>query len=338
MSFSKVTGHDFQKEFLLKSIEKGRVANSYLFYGQEGIGKRLIALEFAKLLNCKRKNDRPKENPGGVCECSSCLKIDSSNHPDVTLVKCEDSSEIKVKQIREQIEDLIYLKPYEGKYKVSIVNDAEAMNTNAQNAFLKTLEEPPGEAVIILISSKPQHLLKTIISRCQRLEFFRLSDQVIENGIKQKGELSQDRYAIAVKLSQGSLAKAILLDEELISERKRIIEKISELKKDSAVELLEFVDSIASQKSSKEHDHLKIFFEILFMWLKDILYLKSDISDENLVHKDFYEISKKLSERWSAEQILELSSFLEEAWDSLFHRNVNKQYVLENLIIKFAQA
>jgi DNA polymerase-3 subunit delta' len=338
MSFSKVIGHDFQKEFLIKSIEKGRVANSYLFYGQQGIGKRLVALEFAKLLNCRRKNDGLMENQVDGCTCISCMKIDSSNHPDVTLVKCEDSFEIKVKQIREQIEDLIYLKPYEGKYKVSIVDDAEAMNTNAQNAFLKTLEEPPTDAVIILISSKPQYLLKTIISRCQSLEFFRLNDGVIENAIKQKAGLSQEQYDIAVKLSQGSLSKAILLDEQLIAERKEIIEKISELKSHNAVELLEFIDSIASQKLSNGNDNLKIFFETLFMWLKDILYIKSGISDENLVHKDIYNISKKISDRWSFEHILELRSFLEEARDSLFHRNVNKQYVLQNLIIKFVQA
>ena len=338
MGFINILGHDVQKEFLLKSIEKGRVASSYLFYGQEGIGKRLLALEFAKLLNCKTINDSLKETLGSGCVCTSCLKIDSFNHPDITLIKPEDSSEIKVKQIREQIEDLIYLKPYEGKYKVSIVDDAEAMNTNAQNAFLKTLEEPPADSVIILISSKPQYLLKTIISRCQSLEFFRLNDELIEDNIKQRGELSEDWQDIAVKLSQGSLSKAMLLDEELISERKRIIERISELKRDSPVEILEFIDSIATEKSSKGNDELKIFFEILFLWLKDILYLKSNIGEQQIINKDVYAISKDFSQKWSFEYILELRSFLEESRDSLFNRNVNKQFVLENLIVKFVQS
>ncbi len=337
MSFSNIIGHDFQKEFLVKSAGKDRVANSYLFYGQEGIGKKLVALEFAKLLNCERRNDRLKEELMGVCECDSCLKIESSNHPDVMVTGPEDSSDIKVKQIREQIEDLIYLKPYEGRYKVSIVNDAEAMNTNAQNAFLKTLEEPPADAVIILISSKPQFLLKTITSRCQSLEFFRLDEGAIANTIRENQALSEGNYDIAVRLSQGSLSRALIISDEVISERKRIIEKISELNENGAVELLEFVDSIASDKSSRGGDNLSMFLEILFMWIKDILYLKSNVSDENLIHKDFYEVSKMFSEKWSFEYILELREFLEEARDSLFFRNVNKQFVLENLMVKFAQ-
>ena len=212
------------------------------------------------------------------------------------------------------------------------------MNTNAQNAFLKTLEEPPADSVIILISSKPQYLLKTIISRCQSLEFFRLNDELIEDNIKQRGELSEDWQDIAVKLSQGSLSKAMLLDEELISERKRIIERISELKRDSPVEILEFIDSIATEKSSKGNDELKIFFEILFLWLKDILYLKSNIGEQQIINKDVYAISKDFSQKWSFEYILELRSFLEESRDSLFNRNVNKQFVLENLIVKFVQS
>lgn len=338
MSFSNITGHQYQKDFLIKSVQKARVASSYLFYGQEGIGKRLVALEFAKLLNCNREVEELNYNQKDVCTCTSCLKIERSNHPDVTIVEPNDSSDIKVKQIREQIEDLIYLKPYEGKYKVTIVNDAEAMNTNAQNAFLKTLEEPPGDAVIILISSMPQYLLKTIISRCQSIEFFRLSNEVIENSIRANTELSQQHCDFAVKFSHGSLSKALLLDERLILERKRIIEIISELNSDNPVELFEFIDSIESEKSQRGNDDLIFFFETLFMWLKDILYIKSNGSDEHLIHKDIYSISKKYSQRCSIDHLLELRLFLEEARDSLFNRNVNKQYVLENLIIKFSNA
>ncbi|NIP39622.1 MAG: hypothetical protein GWO07_14990 [Candidatus Dadabacteria bacterium] len=337
MSLSNITGHDFQKEFLIKSVEKNRVASPYLFYGREGIGKRLIAIEFAKLLNCQRQVDRLSQNPGHECACASCLKTESANHPDVTLVSPRDSSEIKVKQIREQIEDLIYLKPYEGKYKISIIDDAESMNINAQNAFLKTLEEPPADAVIILISSKPQYLLKTITSRCHSLEFFRMNDEAIETAIKAKSELSAQLRGIAVRLSQGSLSKAFMLDEQLISERKRIIESISELHSDNPASLLEFVDSIAKDKTSSDLEY-KMFFETLFLWLKDILYLKSDIDRKNLVHGDLTEISAKFSEIWSVDYILELRAFLEQAWDSLLFRNVNKQFVLENLAIKFAKA
>ncbi|NIT14497.1 MAG: hypothetical protein GTN99_09730 [Candidatus Dadabacteria bacterium] len=338
MSFSSITGHEFQKEFLIKSIEKGRVANSYLFYGHEGIGKRLIALEFAKLLNCIRSDNGFIEKSQDLCNCASCLKITSSNHPDVTVVEPEDSSEIKVKQIREQIEDLVYLKPYEGKYKVCIVNNADFMNTNAQNAFLKTLEEPPLNAVIILITSKPQYLLKTIVSRCQGLEFFRLSEKVIENAIGSNTEISSELSHTAVKLSQGSMSKAILLDANMISERKRIIETIARLSCSNPVELLEFIDSIATDKTAEGTRVLKLLFETLYLWLKDILYVKSEISDEYLIHKDISSITLNYSKRCSIEYILELQQFLEQSWDALFNRNVNKQYVLENLVIRFANA
>ncbi len=336
MGFPSITGHEFQKEFLMKSIKKQRVANSYLFYGPEGVGKKLVALEFAKLLNCERKRDGQGVYDEGKCTCSSCLKIDGSNHPDVTVLKSVDSSEIKVNQIREQIEDLIYLKPYEGRYKISIIDDAESMNINAQNAFLKTLEEPPADAVIILVCSKPQYLLKTITSRCQSLEFFRLDESVIIQAIKSKSQISAEHYETAARLSQGSLSKALMMDEELLLERKSFIDNIANIQNRSAVGILELVEDISKEKSSDSNDY-NVFFETLFMWLKDILYMKSNIDDKHIVHRDITEATKRFAQIWSIDYILELRSFLEKARESLFFRNVNKQFVLENVIIKFSK-
>ncbi len=336
MAFSSITGHEFQKEFLMKSIDKGRVASSYLFYGPEGVGKKLVALEFAKLLNCERRREGLGDYDEGKCTCSSCLKIEGSNHPDVTVLKSVDSSEIKVNQIREQIEDLIYLKPYEGRYKISIIDDAESMNVNAQNAFLKTLEEPPCDAVIILVCSKPQYLLKTITSRCQSLEFFRLDESAILHAIKTKSQISAENYETAARLSQGSLSKALMMDEQLLLERKSFIDNIANIQNRSAIEILELVGDISKEKSSDSNDY-NIFFETLFLWLKDILYVKSKIDDKHLVHSDLTEDTKKFAQIWSIDYILELRSFLEEARESLLFRNVNKQFILENLIIKFSK-
>ncbi|MBL7070801.1 MAG: DNA polymerase III subunit delta' [Candidatus Omnitrophica bacterium] len=146
---------------LKRAIESGKLAHAYIFAGVEGCGKSLLAVDFAKAVNCQDKENAP-------CGfCSSCRRIDSDSHPDVRWIrKADDSSEIKIGQIRE-LESQIILKPYEGRYKVFIIADAGLMNAEASNSFLKTLEEPPENSLILLIAKSPGDLLPTVVSRCQ---------------------------------------------------------------------------------------------------------------------------------------------------------------------------
>jgi DNA polymerase-3 subunit delta' len=179
-----VIGHEKQKNILLSALKRGREATSYLFSGESGIGKATFSLEYAKAVNCLE----PVETDGlmDACDsCSSCKKLSSLNHPDLKIVQ-PDGDVIKIDQIREVAEFLSFT-PFEGKKKVVVIDEAERMNQSAQNAFLKTLEEPPDDSLIILITSSEDTLLETIRSRCFRIKFAPLSNIETEEVLRRQG-------------------------------------------------------------------------------------------------------------------------------------------------------
>ncbi len=210
MALSEIIGQDRAVSILTRTLQRGRMSSAYLFAGESGIGKRLTALNLAKAVNCKGRNDDkglpvpdadsgPLIEPGkqqaelspeqiglDACDfCASCRKIESSMHPDVLVIGPE-KGEIRVEEIR-AIEDALSFMPYEGNRKVVIIDEADTMNQSAANAFLKTLEEPPDKSLLILIAANPYRLPETIISRCSRINFSPLSEEackkVIEKGI-----------------------------------------------------------------------------------------------------------------------------------------------------------
>jgi DNA polymerase-3 subunit delta' len=164
-----IVGHKKQWEFLKKKFESNQLSHAYLFTGAKEIGKKTFAIEFVKLLNCLAE-----KKPCG--KCVDCQMIEKNIFPDFkTITKKEDKSEIDISQIRE-VQKFLSYKSYYGSFKIVVVDDAEKMNQEAQSCFLKTLEEPKGKTLLILISSKPDMLLSTITSRCQTLKFLRPKD------------------------------------------------------------------------------------------------------------------------------------------------------------------
>ncbi|HEB75989.1 MAG TPA: DNA polymerase III subunit delta' [Nitrospirae bacterium] len=176
-----ITGHDRPKHILLGSLATSRVATTYLFAGESGIGKRLTAIEFARAVNCldpvtvsDRGRDGARAEGLDACDrCSSCRKFSSLVHPDLKLVEPEGGV-IRIDAVRE-IQEFLSFAPYEGRKKVVVMDDAECMNQAASNAFLKTLEEPPPDSLIILVTAAPERLLDTIRSRCFVVRFSPLS-------------------------------------------------------------------------------------------------------------------------------------------------------------------
>lgn len=332
MSFADIIGHEFQKEALLRASREGRVSHAYLFFGPDGIGKKLMAIEFGKILNCLRENSN-----GGHCDCNSCKKIEKGIHPDVFLVEHKGVKDIKVDQIREEVEDRLFFKPFEGRFKLAIVDDAHRMNPSAQNAFLKTLEEPPSDSVIVLISSQLQALLPTIRSRCQLIEFKPLPEDVIVNEIKRRTDLSPDECTIASQLSGGSLGRALDLDKNLLSQRKEIIMKLSNVSPNRASEVLGIADSILKSSASGEVEKLMLIFDIISLWLRDMVLIKIGFGEDSLSNRDLISVTRKLADRRSIDNILDKITFLEKAWRAIFHRNANKQIVIENLVLKIAE-
>ena len=179
MSLHTIIGQEKAVRILSGTLKRGCVPSSVLLSGDSGIGKRLAALNYAKALNCLEPVDFD------ACDhCNSCRKIDVESHPDVTTLLPEND-EIKIEVIR-QAGEMLSLRPYEGKKKVLIFDDADFMNINAANAFLKTLEEPPSDSVIILISTSPDRLPETIRSRCMHIRFRPLSDEAFKRVLSLK--------------------------------------------------------------------------------------------------------------------------------------------------------
>jgi DNA polymerase-3 subunit delta' len=232
MALRDIIGQEKAVAMLMGIMEKQRLASSYLFSGEAGIGKKSTALNFAKALNCMNttvgSEDRgvtksaaaedsrlsPHVSRIDACdECRSCLKIASGTHPDILLLAPEER-QIRIEEIR-MIDDALSFRPFEGRMKVVIVDDAETMNIPAANAFLKTLEEPPEESVIILVSSRPDLLLPTIRSRCSRINFSPLSSESCRRVLE--GKVPEENLDAVTRLSMGRPGLALAAD--LIEEK-----------------------------------------------------------------------------------------------------------------------
>lgn len=233
MSLGDIVGQKRAVSILRGVIRRKRVASSYLFCGEEGIGKKKTAVNFAKALNCLGMEQTEKSGPsffylpeevdtGGAetsepedaCDvCSSCVKIISGSHPDVIIVSPEEG-QIKIDDIR-RIDEALSYRPFEGRRKVVIVDAADTMNISAANAFLKTLEEPPPESVIILVSSRPGMLPATIRSRCCRIGFFALPVDACAGLLKDS--VADDKLGLVAAMSMGCPGTA--MNADLLEER-----------------------------------------------------------------------------------------------------------------------
>ena len=234
--FEKIVGNDKIKEMLAKSIENGTISHSYLFIGTQGIGKKLLGIEFAKRMLCLEKEE------GSTCK--SCIEFESDNHPDFMCLE-PDGSSIKIEQIR-FLQKKIQEKPIRSKQKVYIINQADTMTIEAQNCLLKTLEEPPEFATIILIGSQENAFLPTIKSRCMILTFQPIEDDKIRHYM----EINYGIHKITsnrLKMFQGSIGKAIELKDKQ-EEYDKIEMLIENLNKKDLIEIVKLAEPLYQAK------------------------------------------------------------------------------------------
>ena len=228
MKYNNILGNKVEKEYLNEQIKKDNIVHSYLFTGIESIGKKMIAQEFAKDILCFEKNI-------DLCNCKSCISFLGYNHPDFDLIN-KESETIKIEQIRELTNKIIE-KPILSSKKVYIINDAEKMTKEAQNCLLKTLEEPPEFAVLILITSNENLLLTTVKSRCMKINFHAISDEEMKKYCEEN--LGYDAIDLKrIKSFEGSIGKAIKFKENE-SEYTQIEELIDEIQNNNISTILQ---------------------------------------------------------------------------------------------------
>lgn len=323
MTFDSIIGHDRQKDILRQALNNQRIAHAYLFEGPEGVGKRLVALALARTLLC--------QTGSGCGDCAACRKVDHNNHPDVHFLDA-DGATIKIDQVRGLQRELA-LRPLEGQHKICLIDGADLFNPAAANALLKTLEEPQPNTLMILLSSRPESLLSTIRSRCQRLPFQKLPKQRLAEILSQRLDLSETEAAILAALSDGSFKKALGQNRELYLERRRdLIRDISALSSGSIIPTFKLADQLAGDK-----EHLSDILEIYQAFYRDLLLLKHGRPETDLVNLDLKETLSRQVGKETTEGLLKKLKALD-AGRYYLQRNVNRQLAMEIMLMRMTAA
>lgn len=322
--FGDIVGHEQIISHLKNAISMGKVSHAYILNGPEGAGKRMIAEAFARALQCENHDTE------GCGKCRSCHQAESLNHPDIIYVNHEKPNTISVADIREQINGTIDIKPYNttSQYKVYIVDEAEKMNEQAQNALLKTIEEPPAYAVILLLTTNADAFLQTIRSRCVTLELKAVADEKIHRMLMRNYQVVDYKADVCVAFAQGNVGKAILLAgsqtfNELKDQTVRLVRKLRDT---------EVADIMSEVKAIEEFEQIDDFFDLLLLWYRDVLIYKASGSDAKLIYKDqAHEIARQ-AEECAFEGLNQILDGIAQARRRL-RFNVNQDMTLELLFL-----
>lgn len=325
MLFSEFIGQDDIKEYLKKSIQDNNVSHGYIFEGSNGIGKYNMALLFAQSLLCSNFIDEPCN------ECSSCIKINTMNHPDLHVISTTDKS-IK-REVIDELIDSINQKPYESDRKIYIIKNSEDMTPQAANTFLKTLEEPVGNTIIILLTENSNLLLPTIFSRCQIIKFKKIDDNIITNHLKEKFNLDNNTAKLIAYYSQGVLfnAEKIALNEnDILKRRSEIIKIYDKIINSDRNIIFEYEDYFEESK-----DNIDEIIEILMVWLRDV-YLKKHGIDDLIINTDYMNLLDHHSKIVKTQNIDKLIKYLQNVSYDI-KNNVNYKLIIDNMLIKLQE-
>ena len=206
-TFDTIIGQDHIREHLRATLTSGRVSQAYLFTGENMSGKEFIARIFANALVC----EHPEDGYEPCGKCKSCIQAASANHPDIITVSHDKATVLSVDCIRTEVVDTMGIKPYSSKYKIYIIRDGEMMTEEAENALLKTIEEPPEYGIIIIITKQLEKLLPTIQSRCVIINTKPVKEKDIRDYLSNELGIEEEKITFAIEYGQGNLGKAILL-------------------------------------------------------------------------------------------------------------------------------
>ncbi|MCM1158575.1 MAG: AAA family ATPase [Bacteroidales bacterium] len=322
-NYSDIIGHEDIVKHFKSSIELGKVSHAYILNGEKGSGKRTLAGIVAKSLQCEGGSP----DPCGACK--SCMQAETGNQPDIIWVKHEKPSVISVDEIRSQIVNDIDLKPYSSKYKIYIVPDSQLMNPQAQNALLKTLEEPPEYAVIMLLTNNVDKFLPTILSRCIVLNFKPVEPLHMMEYLVSQLDVDQAKARFCTDFAQGNLGKAVRLAispdyNEIKEDSIRILRRIQDMGMEEI--------TLAVKNMGKYKLDIADYIDIMTMWFRDILMVKISNSPNKILFKEEFSTMKKQASKVSYEGIEEIL----QAMDKLKIRleaNVNFDIAMELMLL-----
>ena len=304
LKFSEIVGHEQIKDHLQTAVRESKPFHAYIFQGETGVGKENMAKTFAAALQCQNQGEKP------CGECVSCHQFESGNQPDVIWVQHEKANLITVSEIREQVCNTMDIKPFASPYKIYIVPEAEKMNEQAQNALLKTIEEPPEYGVVILLTSNITALLPTIQSRCLIMEFRPLSNSIVEEFLRNLGKAM--RYAKS---------------EDFIETKDMILNLLRHVQDMTVSDMLENIKELGTRK-----DEVRDYIDLMELWYRDVLIFKATKNINQLIFQDeSTNIAKEASLR-GYEQIEHIMQAFEKAKVRL-KANVNFEVTMELMLM-----
>lgn len=336
MALKDIIGQERAINILKGCIARERVPHALLFAGDEGIGKQLTAINFAKALICRNEGDDSlfsfgaEQEPGtpdadlvDACdECPSCSKIESGNHPDFFFIGPEgDGGQITVALIRE-LEEAFSYKSFEGSWKIAVIDNADRLNQSAANAFLRTLEEPPPQSVFILVSSRPDMIIATIRSRCQRINFSPLPLDAMSSLLEEKlQDSSHEEIRLLSTLSGGRLGYA--LNDDLVEQRDRSLDVLLQLLGNPEKDVWD------------SREDMEQWFEWTQLWMRDIAIYKATGRTDLLINNDKISEIEKICRAAEIRDVLKLARELYNIRGRLFF-NLNKQLTINytSLLLK----
>ena len=321
--FKSVVGHNDIIQYIQGAVEQDKVSHAYILNGQRGSGKKMLARLFAMTLQC----ESGKSEPCG--ECRSCKQTKSGNQPDIITIKHEKPASIGVEDIREQLNGDIMIKPYSSPYKIYIIPEADLMTVQAQNALLKTIEEPPAYAVIFLLTENADTLLPTIRSRCVMLKLRNIKDKLVKKYLMEELQIPDYQAEICAAFAQGNIGRAIMLAKS---------EHFNEIKEE-AIQLMKYIDEMELHEivsAIKEINKYKLevtdYFDIIMIWYRDVLLYKATKDVGGLVFSEHLKFIKERAAKSSYEGIETILASLEKAKVRL-KANVNFDLVMELLLL-----
>ncbi len=327
--FQDIVGHNKIIEHLKNAIRMDKVSHAYIINGEDNSGKMMLAEAFAMALQCETGGSEP------CGKCRSCRQAKEHNQPDIIFIGRDEMMEnkktksISVDEIRTMLNNDIVIKPYSSKYKIYIVDHAEKMNVQAQNALLKTIEEPPAYGVILLLTSNADAFLPTIRSRCILLNIKTVEEELIKKHLMKTYHIPDYKAEICAAFSQGNVGKAIqLASSDSFNEMKKDV--ISLVKKMEDIEIYELAHTMKNINTYKQH--ISEYLDLMTLWYRDVLYVKATDDVNNLIFRDeVYDIKKQAAKKSydGIEQILQAL----ELTRTRLKANVNFDFVIEMLLL-----
>ena len=339
MPFRDVVGHVRLVDLLSRSVAGGTLPPSLLFAGPAGIGKYLTALAVAQALNCtnttKGSGLRAQGSVDACGKCAACSRIARGVHPDVLLVTPGDNGSIKIDQVRDIVDRSQY-RPFEGRRRVVVIDEADTLVAPAQNALLKTLEEPTPSSVFILVTARPDMLLPTVLSRCPQLRFRPLSTEEMTTALVAQGRTAAEARAVAAT-ADGSLGHALQVDAGELVESRELARKVLESAgaQHDPARRIESAQQLISKPSSgrTEREQLATHLRAMAVLLRDVEVLASGADERTLANADVTPALERLSTTYRGERGTRAFAAVDRALFAL-QRNAGVKLVADWLVLQ----